>query len=80
MGWEIQVLFFCFAVPVIIPEHPPPAKVQEQTSDTYIILTVVFSCLVTACVIGIVIIQRRKSISHLALCKSYLQGVLQGAE
>jgi len=66
-----------FSVPVTIPEDPPPAKVQEQTSDIYIILTVVFSCVVTACVIAIIIIQRRKSTSHLALCESYLQEVLQ---
>jgi preprotein translocase subunit SecG len=43
----------------------------------YIILTVIFSCWVTACVIAVIIIQQRKSTSHLALCESYLQEVLQ---
>ncbi|GFG37443.1 hypothetical protein Cfor_07170 [Coptotermes formosanus] len=50
-----------------IPEDPPPAKAQEQTADTYIILTVIFSCLVTACVIVIITIRKRKSASLLEL-------------
>jgi hypothetical protein len=54
--------FFCFTMfSVTIPEEPTLGRAQEISPDNYILLVVVFLCLVVVCFVILMIIRKRKT-------------------